>query len=85
MLNTKHNYHHSKLPAIGSISRLISSRTWSGDERYLRNSKDKYIVIAYPLCDNCLPYSKGIHTVWAKNLRTNDIIRVSGFYFPDHI
>jgi hypothetical protein len=80
MLTTKTNFHHSKLPKIGHIGQLIESYNRWNEPRYLRGDKSKYRVIAYPLCDNILPYSIGIHTVFAQRLSDGKIIRVSGMY-----
>lgn len=74
MFNTKQNYHHSKLPKIGSLVKIAN------DLRNHLDIKPTYQVIAYPLCDNVLPYSKGIHTVYIRNLANNRVHRVSGFW-----
>lgn len=75
MLNTRHNYHHSKLPAIGDIVSL---------PKYIQKSRhNKYIVTSYPLCDNIIPYSRGFHTCWIKSLKDGKEYKISGFYLID--
>jgi hypothetical protein len=71
MLSTRTNFHHSKLPKIGSVVRipvLICNP----------NPKRKYRATAYPLSDNAGGY--GIHTVFLKALDNGQEIRVSGHY-----
>ena len=36
------------------------------------------IVESYPLCDNVLPYSIGIHTCNVRRLRDGQVFRISG-------
>ena len=67
----KQNYHHSKLPKIGEI----------GFINLPQYHNDRFMVSHYPLCDNVLPYSKGIHTAYFKRLKDNAITQFSGFYF----
>ena len=62
----KQNYHHSKFPELGELIELPSGA--------------KGIVLAFPLCDNVLPYSKGIHTCHVRRLDTGKMIRISAFY-----
>jgi len=84
MLNCqRQNYHYSKLPEIGSIGYLVTGKNRWGERNYLYGTKVKYKVVAYPLCDNVLPYSKGIHTAYFKNLKNGKVIRMSGFYFDE--
>jgi hypothetical protein len=73
MLNTRQNYHHSKLPKIGQLV-LIDKQIQPNRKKMLA------IVLSFPLCDNCLPYSKGIHTVNIRILADNSIKQVSGFW-----
>lgn len=76
MFTTKQNYHHSKLPKLGEIAKIpkeICNRLNS------IRPNTKHIVIAYPLCDNVLPYSKGIHTCLVKSLHDGKIHKISGF------
>ena len=75
--NKKQNYHHSKLPNLGLVAKIP-------DEICNRvngiRANTKHIVIAFPLCDNVLPYSKGIHTCLIKSLHDGKIHKISGFY-----
>lgn len=74
MLNHKRqNFHHSKLPPPGAIGRIVGLSTV--------NPRRKCIVSHYPLCDNILPYSRGIHTVVVRFLDNNEIARFSGIWF----
>jgi hypothetical protein len=41
------------------------------------------MVVAYPLCDNVLPYSIGIHTVYVRFLDDQEERRVSGVWFRE--
>ncbi|MEL6320769.1 MAG: hypothetical protein AAFQ57_08955, partial [Cyanobacteria bacterium J06626_14] len=43
----------------------------------------KCIVSHYPLCDNVLPYSIGIHTVFVRFLDNQDIRQFSGIWFQE--
>lgn len=70
---TRQNFHHSKLPKIGEIGTIQGLSTV--------NSKRKCIVSHFPLCDNILPYSIGIHTVYVRFLDNGEIARFSGFWF----
>lgn len=81
MLTTAANYHRSKLPQLGQIGYLTNGKTKYGEPLYWKGERQKYQVIAYPLCDNVRPYSFGIHTAYFQNLRTGDIRQFSGFYF----
>jgi len=80
MLTTKTNFHHSKLPEIGAIGRMVRGTDRFGFVRYLDNG-DKWICIAYPLCDGVLPYSIGIHTAYFRRLCDGLVKRFSGFWF----
>lgn len=83
MFTTKTNIHHSKLPKLGEIGYLSLGKNRYGEYLYYQGKKTKYIVIAYPLTDNCLPYSLGIHTAFFKRLSDNTIHQLSGFYFDN--
>ncbi len=71
----RQNIHHSKLPKPGTIGYIVGHWT--------TNPRRKCIVIAYPLCDNVLPYSIGIHTCWVRFLDNSDIQRFSGIWFEE--
>ncbi len=75
MLTSRANVHHSKLPPPGAIGHIVGLRTVDPNRRC--------IVSHYPLCDNVLPYSTGIHTVYVRFLDNNDICRFSGFWFQE--
>ncbi len=77
MLTTKTNYHHSKLPELGEIGRIKGLSTI--------DQKRKCVVEAYPLCDNVLPYSKGIHTIHVKFLDNGESSRFSGHWFEEDL
>ncbi len=80
--NQKQNYHHYKLPKLGEIGYLTNGQTRFGETIFLTaGKKEKVMVVAFPLCDNVLPYSKGIHTAYFKNLANGKIKKYSGFYF----
>jgi hypothetical protein len=74
MLNTKQNFHHSKLPELGTVVKL---------PKKLDPAQSKVIVESYPLCDNILPYSIGIHTVNVRALANNSRHKISGFWLID--
>jgi len=78
MLDCKRqNIHHSKLPKPGQIGWIV------GLERSGINPRRKCIISHYPLCDNALPYSRGIHTVFVKFLDNGEIARFSGIWFAE--
>ena len=84
MLNCqRQNYYHSKLPVPGAIGYLTNGKNRYGETLYFQGQKQKYQVIAFPLCDNVLPYSKGIHTAYFKSLKNGKIVKMSGFYFDE--
>lgn len=85
MLSTRTNYHHSKLPKLGSIGTLPALRYTTGRSNKIqyRPVLERFMVIAYPLCDNVRPYSKGIHTIIVRSLADQRQIRVSGHYFEE--
>lgn len=45
------------------------------------NPRRKCIVSHYSLCDNVLPYSIGIHTVWVRFLDVGSSYRFNGIWF----
>lgn len=71
--NRRQNYHHSKLPGLGEIGNIVGLSTV--------NPKRKCIVEYFPLCDNILPYSLGIHTVVVRFLDNGKTARFSGIWF----
>ncbi|MBE2270191.1 MAG: hypothetical protein IAE80_18275 [Anaerolinea sp.] len=73
MLTPKGNIHHSKLPKPGAIGRIVGLATVDPHR--------KCIVSHYPLCDNVLPYSRGIHTIYVRFLDNREIARFSGMWF----
>jgi len=40
-------------------------------------------VVPHPLCDNILPYSRRIHTVWVRFLDNGEYARFSGIWFAE--
>lgn len=66
MFKTRQNFHHSKLPNLGELVELPSG--------------NRGVVIAFPLCDNVLPYSIGIHTCYVQRLDNGKIIKISGHW-----
>ena len=75
MLTSRANFHHSKLPVPGVLGHIVGLSTV--------NPQRKCIVSHYPLCDNVLPYSLGIHTVYVRFLDDHEIMRVSGIWFQE--
>ncbi|MBN8639818.1 MAG: hypothetical protein J0M07_31180 [Anaerolineae bacterium] len=73
MLSPCANFHHSKLPEPGTIGWIVGLSTI--------DPKRKCIVSHYPLCDNILPYSRGIHTVFVRFLDDQEIAQFSGIWF----
>lgn len=68
--NKRQNYHHSKLPEIGTIV-----------NNPVPSVQGKWIVKSFNLCDNVLPYSVGIHLVNVESLSNRNIQKtISGFY-----
>jgi hypothetical protein len=49
--------------------------------RELHKASAILILSHYPLCDNVLPYSIGIHTVWVRFLDNGEMVRFSGIWF----
>lgn len=76
MLHCKRqNFHRSKLPPPGAVGHIVGLSTV--------NPCRKCIVSHYPLYDNVLPYSIGIHTVWVRFLDDGSIQRFSGIWFEE--
>ena len=75
MLTPKGNIHHSKLPKLGAIGYIVGLSTV--------DPKRKTIVQHFPLCDNCWPYSIGIHTVFVRFLDNGEMRRFSGIFFEE--
>ncbi len=71
----RQNFHRSKLPPPGAIGHIFGLSTV--------NPRRKCIVSHYPLCDNVLPYSIGIHTVWVRFLDNGEFARFSGIWFEE--
>ena len=77
MLTPRGNYHHSKLPKTGAIGHIVGLSTIDPTRRC--------IVSHYPLCDNVLPFSIGIHTVYVRFLDNCQEMRVSGIWFQEDL
>lgn len=75
MLTPRANIHHSRLPAPGAVGHIVGLSTI--------DPQRKCIVSHYPLCDNVLPYSIGIHTVYVRFLDNQEQMRVSGVWFRE--
>ena len=75
MLTPIANIHHSKLPNPGAIGTITGLSTV--------DPKRRCIVEWFPLFDNILPYSIGIHTCWVRFLDNNERRRFSGIYFHE--
>ncbi len=74
MLHCKRqNIHRSKLPPPGAIGHIVGLSTV--------DPRRKCIVSHYPLCDNLRPYSRGIHTFYARFLDNGEIAHFSGIWF----
>lgn len=69
----RQNYHHSKLPKLGEIVTIPIGK-YSGC---------KAIVTAFNLCDNCLPYSVGIHLVHVELLKDKSQLTIAGNFFVE--
>ena len=77
MLTKKHqNYHRTKLPDLGEIVRI--------SDRLACYPGRRAIVEAFPLCDNILPWSVGIHTVYLRLLHNGARVQISGFWVYDN-
>jgi len=77
MLTTIGNIHHHKLPKLGAIVHV------NGLQSHGYNPRERWQVVAFPLCDNVQPYSRGIHTCHIRRLRDGRMARISGFYCID--
>ena len=75
MLTPRANIHHSRLPAPGAVGHIVGLSTI--------DPQRKCIVSHYPLCDNVLPHSIGIHTVYVRFLNNREELRVSGIWFRE--
>ena len=75
MLTPRANVHHSRLPTPGAVGHIVGLSTI--------DPQRKCIVSHYPLCDNVLPYSIGIHTVYVRFLDNQEERRVSGIWFRE--
>ena len=73
MLTPRGNIHLSKLPQPGAIGWIVGLATVDPHR--------KCIVSHYPLCDNVLPYSRGIHTIYVQFFDNREISRFSGVWF----
>jgi len=71
----RQNSHRSKLPLPCAIGHIVGLSTIS--------PRHKSIVSHYPLCDNILPYSRRIHTVWVRFLDNGEYARFSGIWFAE--
>lgn len=60
--SSRQNFHRSKMPALGAIVTVNMRPPAMGEK------PRKFIVTAFPLCDNALPYSIGIHTCFVSPL-----------------
>jgi hypothetical protein len=69
----RQNIHHSKLPQPGEIGHVLGLP--------MVEPRRRCIVSHYPLCDNVLPYSRGIHTVWVRFLDNGEFRRIRGIPF----
>ena len=81
MLTTRTNFHHSKLPKIGTIVHVHPMRIYP----YMDPPSRRWIVEAYPLNDNHTPdgrrvYSIGIHRVHLRALDNGERATVSGHF-----
>ncbi len=77
MLTPRSNFHHSRLPKAGTVGHIIGLSTI--------DSRRKCIVSHYPLCDNVLPYSIGIHTVYVRFLDNRQDLQISGVWFQEDL
>ena len=75
MLTPRANVHHSRLPVAGAVGHIVGLSTI--------DPQRKCIVSHFPLCDNVLPYSIGIHTVYVRFLDNQEERRVSGIWFRE--
>jgi hypothetical protein len=73
----RQNIHHSKLPQPGEVGHVLGLP--------MIEPRRRCIVSHYPLCDNVLVYSRGIHTVWVRFLDNSELRRISGLWFQTDI
>lgn len=73
LASRRQNFHQSKMYPPGTIGYIVGVSTVT--------SRRKCIVSHYPLCDNVLPYSKGIHTLYVRFLDNREVARFSGNWF----
>jgi hypothetical protein len=64
----RQNIHHSKLPQPGEMGHVLGLP--------MVEPRRRCIVSHYPLCDNVLPYSRGIHTVGVRFLDNGELRRI---------
>ena len=77
MLTPRSNFHHSGLPKAGAVGHVIGLSSIDPTR--------KCIVSHYPLCDNILPYSVGIHSVYVRFLDDRQDIQISGVWFEEDL
>ena len=77
MLTPRSNFHHSRLPKEGTVGHIIGLSSIDPTR--------KCIVSHYPLCDNNLPYSIGIHTVYVRFLDNHQDVQISGVWFEEDL
>ena len=77
MLTPRSNLHHSRLSKAGTVVHIIGLSTI--------DLTRKCIVSHYPLCDNILPYSVGIHTIYVRFLDNRQDIQISGVWFEEDL
>lgn len=75
MLTPRANIHHSRLPVPGAVGHIVGLS--------VIDPRRKCIVSHYPLCDNVLPYSIGIHTIYVRFLDNRQELCVSGIWFRE--
>lgn len=83
MLTTRTNIHRSKLPALGAIVTLPGLRYGRTNTRGPWLTLRRFIVDAYPMCDNVRPWSIGIHTVHLRALDNGERMQVAGHWCQD--
>jgi len=83
MLTARANYHHSKLPQLGDVGYITNGKNRWGERMFWKGRKRLCVVESFPLCDNVLPYGRGIHTVTVRFLDNGETARFSGFYFTN--
>lgn len=83
MLTTIANYHHSKLPAVGSTGYIIRGyERYTNKPLYWTGAKRLCEVIAYPLTDSPdYRFSVGVHTVYVQFLDNGAKVRFACQHF----